>query len=196
MNVYRTLSILLTVILASCSTGTLHASDPAVKLQRAGYLFDQQMRPFPAEQLLEEVLGQFQEENDQSGLAETYLIYGFFFRSKAVELSKSTYEKHGFLDGTPYSFRFDRSIEYFDKAKEIFRLRSDFPRIVHIEYNKALTFKIMGNPENACEAFNNSLASSELARENIPGYDPVFPEGFDTYAAFISVQKSRVPCEP
>ncbi|MFT3754574.1 MAG: hypothetical protein QM769_01285 [Pseudoxanthomonas sp.] len=196
MKANRMLIALFIMLLATCYTGVLHASDPAQKLKQASYLFDQQRRSFPAERLIQEALAQYEETSDEIGLANAYLTYGFFFRSEAAELSRKTYEKYGFMDKTPYSERLSKSIEYFDRAKSIFEGRSDLPHVVHIEYNKAFTYKIMGDTAKACDAFDESVRASERASESDAGYNPALPDGFVSFSAFVSAQKDRVPCEP
>ncbi len=182
---------------AGCAgVGISATSDPAVKLNDAGDLFERQDRPLPAERLIREAIEIYQERNDQLGLAEAYRTYGFFFRSPSIEGKWSKhYRENGFLDkSTTFETRYAKSIEYFEKARAIFVEVKRFDALTNVDLNMGFTYVAMGDRDAACKAFDRSL---ESYRENLrvtAGAKPVVPRGFTSYEEFLADRKKRYGC--
>lgn len=100
-------------ILPGCAgVGIPATSDPDKKLALARELFH---RPFRAEMLIREAIETYQHQNDQLGLAEAYRTYASFF------LRAPIHPGYLFLDkSTTYETKFVKSIEYFEKSRELF----------------------------------------------------------------------------
>ncbi len=103
------------------SYASTETSDPAKKLSNTYMLFDKQKRPIPAEKLIRESITIYKNKNNQLSLAEAYRAYGFFFRSNAVKKWHAHYKEKGFYDSdATYEKRYEKSIEYFSKAENIY----------------------------------------------------------------------------
>jgi tetratricopeptide (TPR) repeat protein len=186
----------LSVIFSGCAgVGVVALSDPAAKLRDAGDLFDRQNRPLIAERLIREAIESYRKNNDQLGLADAYRTYGFFFRSSAVEGTWSKhYRENGFLDKSAgFDARYEKSIEYLDKARIIFAEYKRFDALTNVNLNIGFTYEVMGYGAAACEAFDRSLENS---RDNlqISKAKVALPQGFATYEAFLAPHRERAGC--
>ncbi len=183
-------------IFAGCAgVGIVAISDPAAKLREAGDLFDRQDRPLGAERLIREAIESYQKNNDQLGLANAYRTYGFFFRSSAIEGQWSKYyRENGFHDkSASFDARYEKSIEYFEKARTIFADYKRFDALTSVNLNIGFTYEVMGYREAACQAFDRSLENN---RDNlqISKARVVLPQGFATYEEFLAPHRERAGC--
>jgi tetratricopeptide (TPR) repeat protein len=194
-------TILLTiqaVIIAGCAgVGVVATDDPAAKLRDATYLFDRQDRPLIAERLIRQAIDTYQSSNDQLGLAEAYRVYGFFFRSRAINGKWSNYyRKNGFLErSATFDTRYDKSIEYFEMARKLFAESKRFDALTNVDLNLGFTYFAMGNGLAACRAFDQSLENNRENIRQIPDATPNLPVGFASYEEFITDQKKRSCCD-
>jgi tetratricopeptide (TPR) repeat protein len=184
------------VILGGCAgVGLVAISDPAAKLREAGDLFDRQDRPLGAERLIREAIERYRKDNDQLGLANAYRTYGFFFRSSAIEGKWSRYyRENGFLDkSASFGAKYEKSIEYFEKARTIFADYKRFDALTSVNLNIGFTYEVMGYREAACQAFDRSLENN---RDNlqISKAKVVLPQGFATYEEFLAPHRERAGC--
>jgi tetratricopeptide (TPR) repeat protein len=186
----------LSFIFAGCAgVGTVGTSDPAAKLREAGDLFGPQDRPLIAEQLIREAIGSYRKNNDQLGLADAYRTYGFFFRSSAIEGKWSQhYRENGFLDkSASFDSRYEKSIEYLEKARTIFAEYKRFDALTNVNLNIGFTYEVMGYGAAACEAFDRSLENNrdnlEISKAKV-----TLPQGFASYEEFLAPHKERAGC--
>jgi tetratricopeptide (TPR) repeat protein len=186
------------VTIAGCAgVGVVATDDPAAKLRDATYLFDRQDRPLIAERLIREAIVSYQSNNDQLGLAEAYRTYGFFFRSRAINGKWGNYyRKNGFLDrSATFDTRYDKSIEYFEMARQLFAESKRFDALTNVDLNIGFTYIAMGNRLAACRAFDRSLENNQENIRQIPDAAPNLPVGFGSYEEFIADQKKRWCCD-
>jgi hypothetical protein len=101
-------------ILSGClAVGVPYTSDPNQKLADASWLIHKS-RPLPAERLIFEALETFKANGDKRGMAEAYRLYGTLLR-EFVYKWRDYYDKTVTLDN-----RYAKSIEYFEKVKDIY----------------------------------------------------------------------------
>jgi tetratricopeptide (TPR) repeat protein len=185
------------LLVAGCAGfGVVETSDPAKKLSDANVLLYRQDRALIAERLIRQAIDIYVEKGDDLGLAEAYRAYGFFFRSDSVEGRwNKFYRERGFLEtSAKFDDRHAKSIEYFEKAGELFRKHDRFDALTNIHFNSAITYVMMGELKAACQAFDASLQDN---RENIrrnPVAKPVTPAGFGSYEEFLAATKKRYGC--
>lgn len=198
MNAIRLASLLMACgLVASCSgVGVLESSDPAVKLDQANQLLYRQDRPLIAERLIREAIDIYRQEGNESGLAEAYRAYGFFFRANAIEGKWfNYYKKNGFLEpNATFESRHPKSIEYFNKAGAIFAKEGRYDRLTNIHFNSGITYVLMGEFKAACQAFDTSLDDFRENMRRNPNAKPNVPAGYDSYEAFLKATKDRYGC--
>ena len=187
----------LPVVLAGCAGVGIHAiSGPAANLRDAEVLLESQDRPLIAEKLIREAMESYRNNNDQPGLASAYRSYGFFFRSSAIEGKWSQYyRENGFLDKSArYEVRYEKSIEYFEKAKRIFADYKRFDALTNLNLNIGFTYEVMGYREAACQAFDRSLENSRESLGQMSRARVALPHGFSNYEDFLTPHKTRAGC--
>ena len=183
--------------LAGCAgVGVVATSDPMAKLADAGSLFDEQDRPLIAERLIREAIAICESKPDPLCLAEGYRTYGFFFRSASIEGEWTKYyQTNGFLESSAtFENRHQKSIEYFEKAREVFTRLERFDNLTNVNLNMGFTYELMGEPKLACPAFDASLISNHENLRRNPNADLSLPKGFATYDEYLIVQKRRAKC--
>jgi len=184
------------VVFSGCAgVGFVATSDPAAKLREAADLFDRQDQPPIAEKLIREAIESYRKNNDRLGLADAYRTYGFFFRSAAVEGKWSKYyRKDGFLDqSASYDARYEKSIEYLEKARAIFTEYKRFDALTNVNLNIGFTYEVMGYGAAACEAFDRSL-ENDRDNHHIAKAKVGLPQGFATYEEFLAPHRERAGC--
>ena len=192
-----TISILIPcTILAGCAAmGVVETNDPAVKIKDAYALFDQLLRPLPAERLIREAITIYQSKSDDLGLAEAYSAYGFFFRSAAIEKWHKTYESAGFIEtGATFANRYDKSIECFEKSAAIFEKHQKFAELTNIYLNMGFTYEFANQPEKACEQYKKSAISHQRQIKDHPDARVTLPQGFSSYDAYVAAILERLKC--
>jgi tetratricopeptide (TPR) repeat protein len=187
----------LSVIVAGCAgIGTIAISEPAAKLRDAEDLFGRQDRPLIAERLIREAVESYQRRNDQLGLADAYRTYGYFLRSSAVEGKWGNYyRENGFLDkSASFDARYEKSIEYLEKARTIFAEYKRFDALTNVNLNIGFTYEVMGYGAAACEAFDRSLENNRDNLRQISKAKIALPQGFSTYEEFLAPHRERAGC--
>lgn len=186
-----------TVLSGCAGIGVIETSDPAVKLRDAYNLFERQDRPLIAERLIREAIDIYQKNNDQLGLAEAYRTYGLFFESRSIygKWSKQ-YKEKGFLDkSATFDTRFEKSIEYFEKAGAIYAQNKRFDALTNVYLNLGDIYTAIGKREEGCQAFDRCLKSyHDNIRQN-PTAKPIAPKGFSSVEEFIIDLKNKNDCK-
>ena len=182
-------------LLAGSTTCIADPSDPHEELGRASYLFDRANRPLPAEPLIRKAIDACTRVNDQACIADGWLVDGFFFRSRSVGGQEKLYRKYGFLDKTAsFDDRYDKSIEYFEKAADAYSVQQRFDRASNAYLNTGFTFAIEGRRTDACAAFEKSLDSYKQNIKLHRDAKPDVPQGFGNFEEFLSSERQRIGC--
>jgi tetratricopeptide (TPR) repeat protein len=170
--------------------------DPAEKLSAGLELFDHYGYPLPAEGLIHEAIEIYQKGDKQIELAEAYRIYGFFFRSEGIEKWQSFYEERGFKDpSATVGNRYEKSIEYFEKAKAIWTDHKKFDALTNVYLNMGFTYELAGKRKEACRAYEESIRSHHEFTELNPGSKTIVPYGYNNHDDYVNVHKKRLGCE-
>jgi tetratricopeptide (TPR) repeat protein len=183
-------------LMGCAGVGVVARSDPKAKLADATYLFDRQDRPLIAERLIREAIEICEGTADQDCLAEAYRTYGFFFRSPSVDGKWSKqYREYGFLDKTAtFDSRYLKSIEYFERARDIYARLEQFDRLTNVNLNIGFTYALLRETQSACRSFDESAANN---RENVrrnPKSTVALPNSFASFDEFIAQKKKEVGC--
>ena len=114
MERIKVLLLSVAVVLGGCAAALVpQTGDPKEKIAWAYWLFDDSLRPLPAENLLHESIEIYKSANDQAGLAEAYKAYGVFLRSYSIEKWRKIYIERGFIDqSVTFENRYKKSISY------------------------------------------------------------------------------------
>jgi len=188
--------LLMGVIGACAAMGVPATSDPARKLGDAYELIQYQGRPLPAERLIRESIVIYEKNNDEMGLAAAYRMNGIFFASAAVERLKKTYEGHGFLEkSASFETRYDKSIEFLNKAESIVLKHNDYNKLSNIYLNKGIAYEAAGKNENACKAYQTSLDNNRRYKAENPEAELMLPNGYENYDQYIVDNTKRLGCK-
>lgn len=183
-------------ILFGCAAAMVPvSSDPKTKLGWATALLEEQDRPLPAERLIREAIEIYQTQNDELGLAEGYRKYGVFFRSASVKRYEDVYRKEGFLDKTTtFDQRLDKSIEYFDKSRELFEKLHVYDKVSNVDLNLAWVYEEKGDRKLACQALDSSLAKNAQFMAANPEAKIMFAGKYKTFDEVIADEKKQTKC--
>ena len=198
LEVLRAFSFALSLVLGGCAgTGNDAMPDLAAQLQTAERLYEEQGNALTAETLIRETMEAYRTRNDQLGLAEAYRAYAFFLRSGVIEGKWSEhYKSVGFLDpSVTFATRYEKSIDYLEKARAIFSTYGRYDALTNINLNIGFTYEVLGNPEAACRAFENSIGSNREGLERHAKLQIGLPKGYATYEDFLAPHRKRVGCE-
>jgi len=181
-------------LLACAAVGVPATSDPYKELGQVEYLLHNH-RPFPAERILNEAIGRFEAAGDKKGLAIAYDEYGFFLRHPNISEHADVYTNRGFLDRTvTYDNRFQKSIEYFLKAKAI-GIEIDKPDFLcHVCYNMGVSYLLLKQDAQACEAYDDSFKYYQKNITRNPRAKSQVPKGFKNFEEYILDCKKRAGC--
>jgi tetratricopeptide (TPR) repeat protein len=191
------LSALSALLLVGCAgVGVIATSDPEKKLSDASYLFDREDRPLIAERLIREAIEICKTKSDQRCLGEAYLTYGFFFRSPTIEGKWSkNYRENGFMEkSATFENRYEKSIEYFQKARQIFIQLERYDMLGNVNFNMGVSYEMAGEKKLACQAYDDSSKSNRDNLRQNPNAIPARPKGFSTFEDFLQSQRRRVGC--
>jgi tetratricopeptide (TPR) repeat protein len=188
----------LAVALGGCA-GTWNNAVPdlAAQLQTAERLYEEQGNALAAEALIWETMEAYHAKGDQLGLAEAYRAYAFFLRSQVIEGKWSEhYKDSGFLDpSVTLATRYEKSIDYLEKARAIFATYGRYDALTNVNLNIGFVYEVLGNPEAACRAFENSTGSNREGLERHAKLQITLPKGIATYEDFLAPHLKRVGCE-
>lgn len=170
-------------------------SNPYDELKLAAELFDNMARPLPAEHLIKDAIETFEQNNDETGLAEAYRYYGFFFRSSSLALKEKHYRDHGFLDKkATFEKRIERAIFYFKKARDLYEKNNQFARVANLYLNLGYAYHMINDIDTACAAFDMSYLAYQQSRRLTPESKLVLPKKFRSYVEYIAFEKNRLKC--
>jgi tetratricopeptide (TPR) repeat protein len=171
--------------------------DLAAQLQTAERLYEEQGDALNAETLIQDTMEAYRAKSDQLGLAESYRAYAFFLRSDVIEGKWSEhYKSAGFLDpSVTFATRYENSIDYLEKARAIFSTYGRYDALTNINLNIGFTYEVLGNPDAACRAFENSIGSNREGLERHAKLQITLPKGYATYEDFLAPHRKRVGCE-
>jgi len=128
-------------------------------------------------------------------LAEAYRAYGFFFRSAAIKKWNKHYKSDGFLEeGATFENRYSKSIEYFEKAEQIYSEKNKYDALTNIYLNMGFTYEFAGENENACESYKKSMDSNQEHMKLNPNSSMTLPEGFNSYTEYVEGHLKRLKC--
>lgn len=170
--------------------------DPSGKLREAAELFSSKDEPMEAEKLLHDVVEVYEKNQDDLGLAEAYRQFGLFYRSNAVNKFEKYYLKEGFLDKTvKFSTRYEKAIEYFNKAKDIFAANREYAVLSNLQLSIAKTYDLMNQHENACTAFDQGLENHLAFKKSAaPDVLELRAEEIANYEQYIGTMKKQAGC--
>lgn len=196
MLLKQVITLVAVLFLSGCAAmGVPETNDPREKLKWATELFDRQMRPLPAERLINEAISICTQNNDRECLAEAYTRYGFFFRSTAIEKWHKVYQEKGFQDKTAtYDRRHLKSKEYFEKSIPIWAELERFDGLTHAYLNIAFAYEFLGDKAGACDPYTRSLEGYRKNIERNPSANVAIPKGFKDYEDYLYSQQRRAGC--
>ena len=170
--------------------------DPSAKLKEATELFSSKDDPVEAEELLHDVVKVYGKNQDQLGLAEAYRQFGLFYRSNAVNKFEKYYLKEGFIDKTvKFSTRYEKAIEYFNKAKDIFAANKQYAVLSNLQLSIAKTYDLMNQHENACTAFDQGLQNHLAFKKSAaPDALELRAEEIANYEHYLGIMKKQAGC--
>jgi tetratricopeptide (TPR) repeat protein len=157
----RIFSILIIFVLSGCAgIGVVATSDPYKKLAQADAMMNQD-RSAMAELLIGDALKVFVEKNDEAGIADAYNAYGNLYKHPSYHGKwKPTFEKLGTYDGT-----YQKSIDYFNKARDIFEKRNDVTGVSKSLLGIGNVYGIKNDREKSCQYYNKALDHYNSGKE-------------------------------
>ena len=183
-------------ILAGCTGVSVQpATDPAEKLRIAQALYTQEQRPVPAENQIQEAIEMYVQQQNTVGLAEAYRQYGLFFRSDAVKKSEQYFRNNGFIEpSVTYDTRYSKSIEYFEKARDLYAEQKKYDALTNLYLNMGLTYELMQNPQAACPAFDQMISSYKEHLRARPTAVLFAPAGYANLEGYMADVKKKGGC--
>jgi len=192
----RHIIIILTLIsLVGCAAALVpYTSDPKQKIADAYWLFDEQLRPLPAEKLIHEAIAIYQENNNKVGLAEGYTAYAIFLRSDAVSRHRDRYEDNGFIDeSVTYQNRFSKSMEYLLKSESIYQILGEYDDLTNTYLHMAFTSMASDDKINACKYYDKSVETNITFMSRNPDAK-ISLAGYKSYKDYIKPLKEEAEC--
>lgn len=192
----RHIIIILTLIsLAGCAAALVpYTSDPKQKIADAYWLFDEQLRPLPAEKLIHEAIAIYQENNNKVGLAEGYTAYAIFLRSDAISRYRDSYEENGFIDeSVTYQNRFFKSMEYLRKSESIYQILGEYDDLTNTYLHMAFTSMAADDKLNACKYYDKSVEANITFTSQNPDAK-ISLAGYKSYKDYIKPRKDEAEC--
>ena len=198
MNLKRSLFTLccLTMLLGCATVFQSRPEDPSIDLKAAVELFSSKDEPVQAEKLLHEVIAAYERNQDDLGLAEAYRQFGLFYRSNAVSKFEKYYLKEGFLDkSVTFPKRYEKAIEYFNKAKDIFATEKQFDVLSNLQLSIAKTYDFMNQHEAACLAIAQGVENHAAYKQAASPEDlELRAEEITNYEQYIELMKKQTAC--
>lgn len=190
------LIIVMLTTLAGCAAALVpYTSDPKQMIANAYWLFDDQVRPLPAERMILEAIDIYKEGEDQAGLAQAYIAYSVFLRSYAVGKYSKHYSEHGFLQpNITFEDRYNSSIEYLDKAGAIYQNQHQYDLLTNVYLHMGFTYWAGQRITEACSMFVISLEKHKKFTAEHPDV-VVYLEGYGTYQEYLSSRTKEINCE-
>jgi len=202
MNHFRKISVAILAVyllglLGGCAAALVPStSDPARKLGWAQELMDNKNRPLPAEKLVNEAIEIYTVQQNELGLAEAYRVYGLFFKSYAVASQQRHYEESGFLDkSATYAKRFEKSLEYFEKSRDLLQKNGDLDSLPNVYVQIGITYTFMNNSIAACNSYDASLKAHQSRMEQDPKLKYELPKEFSDFSDAVVHLKKKSGCQ-
>jgi hypothetical protein len=189
-------AVVLISILAGCAAVSVPTdSDPAEKLRIAQALYTQEQRPVPAENQIQEAIEIYAQQQNTLGLAEAYRQYGLFFRSESVKKAEQYFRNNGFIERSAnFDTRYSKSIEYFEKARDIYTEQKKFDALTNLYLNMGFTYQLMQNREAACPVFDQMIASYGEHLKARPTEILYAPAGYANLERYMADIKKKGGC--
>lgn len=169
--------------------------DPAVKLQWASEHFAQRDEPVEAEQLILDAIQIYQKRGDRLGRAEAYRQYGLFLRSNAVRKFEKHYREEGFLDKSiQFTNRYQKAVEYFTKAREIFAEYNKHDLLSSTDISLAKTYAALNRNAEACVSLTKSLENYNIYKKANPDMKEFHAEEVADYEEYVGILKKQLEC--
>jgi tetratricopeptide (TPR) repeat protein len=186
----------LTTLLGCATVFQGKPDDPSVNLRKATELFSSKDEPVQAEKMLRDVIAAYEKNQDDLGLAEAYRQFGLFYRSNAVSKFEKYYRKEGFIDkSVKFSTRYEKAIEYFNKAKDIFATDKQFNVLSNLQLSIAKTYDLMDQHEAACQAIEKGMENHLAYKQAASPEDlELHAEEITNYAQYIELMKKQTGC--
>lgn len=144
--------LLLSSLLFSCAgIGLPDSSDPYKKLQYVNYAMAQG-RNLPAEGYILSAIEIFKERKDEVGLADAYIVYGQYYKFGHWCDSGNDLCIQGHIS-------IPKSIEYFLKAKILFKKNKNNFGVARAYFGLASAYGIIGEHVKSCDYFEMSRIS-------------------------------------
>jgi len=194
VKIYCTVALL--SMLAGCTALSVPTnSDPAEKLRIAQALYSQEQRPVPAENQIQEAIEIYAQQQNALGLADAYRQYGLFFRSDAVKKAEQYFRNNGFIQpSVSFDTRYSKSIEYFEKARDIYTEQKKYDALTNLYLNIGFTYQLMQNREAACPVFDQMIASYSEHLKARPSEILYAPAGYANLEGYMAAIKKKGGC--
>jgi hypothetical protein len=167
------------------------AKDAMQKIGSATSYLDKLGRPVPAEEDLRDAEAICKTLHDDACLAQVWRAWGYYFRSDALAQWKGAkvYGPALYDKSVTFEQRYDRSLEYYDKALALYATLNDTHWIANIEMQKAFAYERSRRIHQACL----SLQASREADQKYGNGKSLGPPG-KTFAQYLDELGSALHC--
>jgi tetratricopeptide (TPR) repeat protein len=167
------------LFLSGCIAFGVPATSNPDKLIREAYQMMNQRRPIPARRFIEEALEKYQEQGNETGVAEAYFTFGNYYKNANM-----------YVD-------LDKSEENFRKALDIYKKHNDYEGIVKSHFGIGNVFQVKGSMTKACEEYNESLSNFEKGAKADPSFIKTINirTGFKDVPEMINGFKANIGCK-
>lgn len=167
------------------------AKDAMSKIGSAMSYLDKLGRPVPAEEDLKDAEAICKEIHDDACLAQAWRAWGYYFRSDALARWKGARFNGPALYDPSVKFeqRYERSIQYYDKALDLYAGMHDTHWISNIEMQKAFAYQRGNRLDDACRA----LQASREADQKYGDGKGLGPPG-KTFAQYLDELGGAIHC--
>ena len=191
-------------ILAACTgVGIVETSDPLVKLDDAAVLFMRKDRPLPAEKLIQEAIGIYQQRGDAHGLGNAYREYADLLKSPAVSAWEASYRKAGgFLDRsitfdnreTKAAELYNRALAYYRRAVPELKATKQYDALTNTYFNMAWSYWRLGEIAEACAEYDHTIAAYQENMGLNPGANPYVGRGGGSLPVAVAAARKQAGC--
>ena len=149
-------------------------------------------RPVPAEEALRDAEAICKELQDDECLGQVWRAWGYYFRSEALTRWKGAkaYGPALYDKSVTYAQRYERSLQYYDMALQLYDRRGNPHWITKIELDKAFAYHSMGRLDDTCR----SLQASRDADTKYENGKSVGPPG-KTFGQYLDALWRGAGCD-
>lgn len=176
------LPIVIILILGGC------AKDPKAKLDEADELRENN-DAIGAERLIREVIEQYSERDDLSGLGYAYAHYGLLLVSDEYRARKDHWQRQGTYDATLSS-----GIGYLEKATKNFARAADPVGGRFATFQLAQLYADADRTADACQALDAATALDAEAIRRFPHASYMLPRGYRNLGEVAASRKAEYAC--